>query len=56
MIKMWICPFCKGNTRPISIEEVSVDLRNGILEQLRVKKYPVIVKCEKCGRVWVDEI
>ena len=55
MKKMWICPYCGGETKPISINEVCEDIREDILKEIRKKESPVIVKCKSCDKIWVDE-
>jgi uncharacterized protein with PIN domain len=57
VVRMWTCPFCQGRTVPISIDEIDdAEARRKVLEEIKNFEYPVIVKCTKCGRVWVDEI
>jgi PII-like signaling protein len=57
MVRMWICPYCQGRTVPITLEEVDdPEMRRRVLEEMKNLENPVIVKCTKCRRVWVDEI
>jgi len=56
MVRMWTCPFCGGKTRTVSINNVNKELQEKILKEIRKKENPVIVRCEKCGRIWVDEL
>ena len=56
MVRMWTCPFCGGKTRPISINSVSRELLKKILKEMKGKENPVIIKCEKCGKIWVVEL
>jgi len=53
---MWICPYCGGKTKPISIKDVDKDMRSVIENEMKAMERPVIVKCESCKRIWVDEL
>lgn len=55
-IRMWVCPYCNGETIPISINELDETMKEDVLKDLKGKENPVIVKCKGCGRVWVDEL
>jgi len=54
--KMWPCPYCKGKTYPITIDEVREEIKRRLLIEIKRKTMPIIVKCRKCGKVWVSEI
>lgn len=56
MVLMWTCPFCGGRTKPISIDEVNAQNLSEVLREIGKKENPVIVKCLKCGEIWVDEL
>jgi len=46
--RVWTCPYCGSKTKPIAFKEQDV--------KDRVKRFIVIVQCEKCSRRWVDEL
>ncbi len=56
MVKMWTCPFCGGKTKPISLDSLDKELLQKVLKEIKEKDNPVMVKCEKCGRIWVDKL
>ena len=54
-IKKWSCPYCGGKTIPVALSDLENEEKLRIIEELKSKETPVIVKCTKCSRVWVNE-
>jgi len=38
------------------LDDLEIEVKVEVMEELKNKENPVIVKCTKCNRIWVDEL